>query len=217
MKPSSEYSSLVLVGHFNPNILHPQWFAAHDIISQSDADDAKIVMSNNEVSIFSLSFCNVQILKNMFLIVVKQPTFADMIFDIVLKTFSLLNQTPISSMGINCENRYIIQPQKKLIAVGDRLAPKEKWSDIFSNPGLRDFVMEEQKRPDEYNGFIQARIQSNRNMADTLIVSINDHYEIPDFKNEIGSVEIMDILNNDYKHSKIRSKNTIEKIIEKFV
>jgi len=86
----------------------------------------------------------------------------------------------------------------------------------MSKPGLRDIVMEEQQRPDEYSGYIQARIQSLREKQNSILISINDHYYIPKYETNLGADPIMEILRDNWTTSNERSETIIKDIVGNF-
>jgi len=216
LKPDAKFSSIVLLGHFNPSIFHPQWFAAHDIISKTEADDeTDQKITTPQISSFSLTWGNVQVTANQFVIKGKNPTLFMMLNDFVLKTFSVLSHTPISAMGINLEQKWLPDKKEQHSRFGDNIVPKEQWN-FMAKPGLRDIVMEDQQRPDEHTGYIQARIQALIEKPDAILISINDHYAIPNYDTSTGAEPIMDTLEANWEISMTRSEGIIKHIIENF-
>jgi hypothetical protein len=213
-RPDAKFASIVLVGSFNPSIFHPQWCAAHEIISQTEADDSAKVTCTPQLTSFSLTWADIQVTQRQFVIKSKNPTLFTMLHDFVLKSFGLLTHTPVAAMGINLEQKFISSSDDEHKAFGDNLAPKPKW-DFMKAPGLRDFVMEEQQRPDGYHGYIQARILALSERR-SFLVSINDHYFNPEHKSHMGCESIIDILQKNWKESLDRSEAMINKIIVNF-
>lgn len=215
MKPDVKSASIVLVGNFNPSIFHPQWFAAHDVISQSEADEADLRIATPQVSSFSLTWGNLQVTPDQFVINCKNPSLFAMLQDLVLKTFDILGHTPVSAMGINMEQKWFSKNDTEHRKFGDRIAPKEKWS-FMAEPGLRDIVMEEQQRPDDYSGYIQVRIQALREKQKSILISINDHYYIPKYETSLGAEPVMEILRENWTTSNEHSETIIKNVIENF-
>jgi hypothetical protein len=216
MKPDVKSASIVLLGNFNPSIFHPQWFAAHGVISQSEADDeSDLKIATPQVTSFSLTWGNVQVTSDQFVISCKNPSLFTMLQDFVLKTFDILGHTPVSSMGINLEQKWLSTNKAEHQSFGDKIVPKKKW-DFMSKPGLRDIVMEEQQRPDDYSGYVQARIQALREKQYSVLISINDHYFIPKYETSLGAEPIMEILRENWTTSKERSETIIKHVIENF-
>jgi hypothetical protein len=214
-RPDAKFASIVLVGSFNPSIFHPQWCAAHEIISQTEADDSAKVTCTPQLTSFSLTWADIQVTQRQFVIKSKNPTLFTMLHDFVLKSFNLLTHTPVAAMGINVEQIFISSNSDAHKAFGDRIAPKAKW-DFMKVPGLRDIVMEDQQRPDDYHGYIQARIQALRDRKNGILVSINDHYFIPDYETHMGCESVIDILQKNWKESIDRSDSWINTIIMNF-
>lgn len=42
IEPEIGGCSIVILGHFNPAIFAPQWFAKFDVVSQTEADNAQL-------------------------------------------------------------------------------------------------------------------------------------------------------------------------------
>lgn len=217
LKPDAKFASIVLLGHFNPSIFHPQWFAAHDIISNTEADDEadQKIITTSQIASFSLTWGDVQVTQNQFVIRGKNPTLFKMISDFVCKTFSTLSHTPVSSLGINLEQKWIPDSADQHHRFGDNIAPKEPW-DFMSNPGLRDIVMEDQQRPDEHTGYIQTRIRALIGKPDAILISVNDHYALSNYDNSAGAGGIMDILEENWEISIGRSEQIINNVIKNF-
>jgi len=216
LKPDAKNISIVLLGNFNPSIFHPQWFAAHGVISQSEADnESDLKVATPQVSSFSLTWANLQVTTGQFVISCKNPSLFTMLQDLVLSTFDILAHTPISAMGINLEQKWLSADEAEHQRFGDNMVPKEKW-EFMTKPGLRDIVMEEHQRPDEYSGYIQARIQGLREAQNSVLISINDHYFIPKYETSLGAEPILEILRANWKTSNERSETIIQKIVENF-
>lgn len=138
-----------------------------------------------------------------------------MLNDFVIKTFSILAHTPVRAMGINLEQKWISDNEQWHRDFGDRIAPKDKWN-FMRRPGVRDIVMEDQERPDEHSGYIQARIRSLKEKPVSIMIGVNDHYEIQDYKNSMGAGPILSILDASWDVSIQRSESIIKNIVENF-
>ncbi len=216
LKPDAKFASIVLLGNFNPSIFHPQWFAAHDIISKTEADDeTDQKITTPQIASFSLTWGNVQVTANQFVIKGKNPTLFMMLNDFVRKTFSVLSHTPVSAMGINLEQKWLPNKKEQHSRFGDNIVPKGQWG-FMTKPGLRDIIMEDQQRPDERTGYIQARIQALNEKPDAILISINDHYVIRNYDTSMGAEPIMSILEANWEISIARSEEYIQHIIKNF-
>jgi hypothetical protein len=76
--------------------------------------------------------------------------------------------------------------------------------------------MEDQDRPDGRTGYIQARIRALRQKPLAILISVNDHYEIPDYKTSMGASPMLDILRTSWDTSIQRSESIIHNIIKNF-
>jgi hypothetical protein len=215
-KPDAKSASIVLLGNFNPSIFHPQWFAAHDVVSQNEADqEAELEITTQQASVFSITLGRVQVTGQQFVITGRNPALFKMLNDFVIKTFDILTHTPVHAMGINLEQKWLSNDEQWHRDFGDRIAPKHKW-DFMKDPGVRDIVMEDQDRPDGRTGYIQARIRALRQKPLAILISVNDHYEIPDYKTSMGASPMLDILRTSWDTSIQRSESIIHNIIKNF-
>ena len=62
----TQEASIVLVGSFNPAIFHPEWLLRHELIPEDDIKAAKVEIVHQNISKFSLSWFNIEILNNRF-------------------------------------------------------------------------------------------------------------------------------------------------------
>ena len=210
-----EFASIVLIGNFNPSIFHREWFVSNDIISRTEFEEEnQEAVTSYPITKVILSWGIIQITPNQFIIRGTNPAFFGMLNDLVQKTFGILSHTPLAQIGINYEEQLLTKNIDEQRSFGIKVAPLNNW-DFMRNPGMRDFIMEDQERPDEYRGYIQARIQSPRTVKNSVSLSINDHYEI-NYEEGSGATEIINILELNWDKSMERSRLLISTIKEKF-
>src|SRR5947209_8800088 len=102
MRHTSELqeTSIVLIGHFNPLIFRPSWFASRGLIGQEEAEKAAVDVIHAEVVSFALDWLRLQVQRERFVAQSDQEPFVR-VSDLVIGCFSRLKDTPISKMGIN--------------------------------------------------------------------------------------------------------------------
>jgi len=188
--------SIVLLGDFNPKIFQPAWFAAQELIRKEEAESAEIEVVHPEVVVFSLDWLRIQVTRNRWISEAQAPHY-EPLRDLILGTFRLLRHTPIRKMGLNRDIHFKMPTEDDWNALGDRLAPKEPWKNILDKPGMRRLEMEE-KRSDDFMGHIRIRIEPSVRIHPGVLVSVNDHYSLPEPEKEVeyvsGSEGIMNIL-----------------------
>ena len=102
--PYEKQLSIVLIGHFNPKIFHPQWFADHEIISNADLRyiiENRDVLTHKQLSQFSSSWFILEVTESRLHLTTTQEAYFEMLLDFISATFSILHHTPISMLGIN--------------------------------------------------------------------------------------------------------------------
>lgn len=217
MNTEAESTSIVLVGQFNPIIFHPEWCAGHDVISRSEAEETTIEFAQSQLMRYSLSWGAVEVSQQRFMVKTNTPTFTEMLSDFVIKIFELLSHTPVSQLGINRERIIKFPNVKSFENFSVSAIPRDRW-DFMKKPGLRDVIMQDEERPDDYDGYIQARVQSLKDTDNKNLVkiSINDHYQISNYSPSMGCEAIINIINENWSTSLNRSNTYIDLIIKRF-
>lgn len=210
--------SIVLVGSLNHTIFQPLWFASKNLLSQSDADNAKINILIPELIDFSLEWLHVQVTNERFIAQCRDERMFGALRDLVMGTFQILAETPLTKLGVNLVSHINVPTKERWNALGDKLAPKNLWSDILNNPGMTNLQIRGQQRPDEYQGFINVNVTPSPQDPDKkvwgVLVQVNDHYELNDSGKVIGAKGMTSILNNQWKASLDRSRIITNKIME---
>src|SRR5262245_12438798 len=107
--PEAKELSIVLIGKFNPVIINPNWLAGKELINDLEAKEATEsgnFITHPEVSQFGLSYFNVQVMQERYVITSMQEGFFDKICELTISIFSFLPETPIIQMGINTVYHY---------------------------------------------------------------------------------------------------------------
>jgi len=212
IKPQIEGTSIVLLGSFNPKIFQPSWLASEGLVPKEEADSSEISVIHPEISVFSINKIDYQINRDQFLVSTSfQPSFK-ILKDLVIGIFDLLHFTPIHALGMNRDFHFPMSSEKDWHSFGDKLAPKEIWSDILKKPGTRTLVMEGQ-RPDECTGFIRVKAEPSIKVKYGIFININDHYQLQDPQSEKGCDEIVHILKDNWENSMSCSEEIAQKLL----
>ena len=215
-RQSEKRSTLVFLGHFNPQIFHPAWFAAQDLIQKQEAEEADNVLTTPQLSRFQLNWVRVEVLLERFAAHgTPEPSSTNLLRDLVLGTFHLLRHTPITAMGINREAVFSMESEEAWHAMGHRLAPPEHLDGLLMSPGMRTLIMEG-KRPDDFKGHLQVRVEPfQRSHPWGVRISVNDHYDFSEGGEPIvGCEEVMRILKDSMDASIERSNRIIDHFLE---
>ena len=127
--------ALVILGNFNPAIIHPSWLISKGLIRESDFDSKDIKVVHPEIANFSLRFAEIRVTKTKFEIRSLNEADSVLIRDLAVGLFSLLGETPIDAMGLNHYLHKTLE-RKEIVNFGDWLSPLSRWNSIMENPRL---------------------------------------------------------------------------------
>jgi hypothetical protein len=216
----SEEASIVLTGHFNPKIFHPEWFINKEITPEWDYSDEKVENQFDRANFSLYGSKEVDVFLNRFLLKTKLASEFENLKDITVNTFNYLKETPIFQMGMNYTCDIKFQSLDVWMAFGREFANVDIWKDIVSyigdlsdekqlESGLLDFTMH-LPRPDGENGFIIAKISCVNLGEKVLSISFNNHIEIPDH----NAINMIKLLNDNWSESLSIAKETRKKIMQ---
>jgi hypothetical protein len=210
--PEISGASVVLLGHFNPLIFRVDWFAARDIISRQEADDARIEILHEDVSIFHLSSIDLSVQQNRFAAAIVREPLAPLA-DLVANCFKRLRDTPIRQMGINRLMHFSLQSEEKWHKLGDTLAPKTCWGKFIQGKrglrkgGLQSLTMEKSMRDDGYQGYLRVLVQPSSKVRNGIFIEVNDHYDLETDRDPIDAEDAVRVLESEWNVSVKRSED----------
>lgn len=197
---------IVFVGDFNPSIISPSWLAYKNLIQENENKRSKVHVIHNELSKFELDWCELEITRNRFLLRTIDQSKFEPALDLVASVFQLLNETPISSLGINHIFHYRLKSDQYL-NIGKKLAPFENWKEVLDEPRLLLIEMKEEPRKDEFHGLYRIKLNpSERIDKYGISLNINDHYQLDPLTGSDPerrrAEEFVSLLISAWKHSK---------------
>jgi hypothetical protein len=211
-----ETASIVLLGSFNPTIFQPAWFARHDLIVSDEEKVPKGIKLNichPEVTDFASDDFSLQVIQQRLVFQALNASFFAALKDLAIGTFRILKHTPIVKMGLNYECHFCMTDEEEWHKVGHRLAPKESWQKVLTNPGMTSVSMEG-KRTDGMKGAIHVRIEPSKIITPYGIrVFVNDHFEVVDPETNQGCGEMMEILDKYWQQSLANSEKIARAVI----
>lgn len=205
--------SIMLLGKFNPSIFQPSWFALQHLIGEREAEKAKIVLIHNDVVSFELDWLTVLVTRTNCTFVSTQEPYFEALRDIAAGTFEILKHTPLTHVGLNQRVHCKFDTVEKWHELGHKLAPKELWSDILSEPGMRSLTMLQNKRSDKYKGSISVIVEPSLRINPGVFVAVNDHYDGNTDEKIQDSSEIVSIIVDNWHSSNENAKKIIDRII----
>lgn len=170
--------SVVLRGSFNPAIFHPSWFVSRNLIGETEAANAADLIVTREISAFALDWARVQVTQDRFAASSIDPSMFPTLRDLVWGAFSTLEHTPLTQLGLNTEAHFEMDNEEQWHALGDMLAPKGPWQELFpSRVGMRTVTLES-KRADCEATYLRATVQPSVKVQPGVYFQLNEHYDV---------------------------------------
>ena len=222
LEPELGACSIILVGHFNPLIFAPAWFARNGIVSEEDADSAAVSVIHPEIASFTLGKNQLQVEQTRFSAETAEAPWVALC-DFVIKTFGeFLIHTPINQMGINRSVHFSFGSEATRNRIGHLLAPLEPWgrwgkemmaSDSTARAGFSNITMLQPKA--KAAGHHQAQVQPSIKLRGNsgIFMNVNDHYNFKDLQSTIGCEEVMTCLSENFEASIKNSEDIVDQIM----
>lgn len=217
--PEIREASIVLVGHFNPRIFRPDWFADRELIGKEESSRADIKVIHPEIVMFSTDWLNIEVRRTLFVARARDEPMVKL-HDLVLGCFERLKDTPIGQLGINRSAHFDLGDVNRWHNFGDKLVPKAEWDKIFERPpeprwgGLKSLTTELDLRDTNYLGYTQVKVEPSPRFKQGILIGVNDHYQIEFPDDATGCNEIMEMLANEWQHSFEQSGKYINKLMQ---
>lgn len=225
IEPEIGSCSIVLLGHFNPLILSPLWFARTGLITQDEADEASVSIMHPEVAIVKVGKIQIQVEASRFAAETAESPWIDLA-DFVLRTFGeFLVHTPINQMGINRMVHFSVGDEPTRNKIGRILAPLTPWGawgrELEESPapgrgGCTNITMLNPKPPGgEFTGHLQATVQPSRAIKGNagIYVTVNDHYVSGPLEKTVGCEHMMAQLGEQFEASMQKAESIIDQIM----
>lgn len=169
--------SVVLLGDFNPAILHPAWFASTGLIKLSEGDAADVEVVHKEVTIWTSDWLKLNADKNRVQFQSDQEAYAGPLRDVAIGALTLLEHTPVRAVGVNVSAFFQFTSQEQLDKFGHELIPKPRWEKALPEPKTLKAVITS-RRDDDYRGNLNLTIAATTRFQFSAYVHINDHNEV---------------------------------------
>jgi hypothetical protein len=225
LEPEIGACSIVLLGHFNPLIFSPLWFARNKLVTDAQAEEATVSLIHPEVTVVKIGKIQIQVEHTRFSAETVEAPWIDLC-DFVGRTFGeFLIHTPIYQMGINRFVHFSVGDEETRNRIGQQLAPVEPWGEWgkeinASKPPMRggstDVTMLQMK-PTEgaFTGHIQASVQPSVKIKGNagVFVSVNDHYSSGPLESTVGCEHMMRELTKKFEASMQKAELIIDQIM----
>ena len=191
MIPEITELSLVLLGNFNPPIFSPSWLRYKNLIREEEFKSSKTEIITPHISKFSLDWLNVEVTNTRCQFKTIDGTRFELLRDLVVNTFKILKETPMSAFGINkiSDFQVTIEDYDK---AGDILTPFKNWDDIFTDPRLLRVEMIQESREDDEKGSRRIRVMPSVLVKPYGIrIDVNSHFEVNDYNSMDEKLKIL--------------------------
>jgi len=213
-KAKIQEANIVIRGNFNPQIFQPYWFGIQGLIRKEEVNDANVKIIHPDIASFSLGWMVLEVTRDRFLLSTSQDAYTEVTRDLALGTFTVLEHTPLKYLGVNVSKHFEMINEEQWHALGDILAPKGIWKDLFHKPGMRSLTMEESSRPDGLKGYTRVTVEPSVKIHPGVYFLVNDHYSVKDPESVTGAEEILAILESEWYGSVKRSNTIIDSLLE---
>jgi hypothetical protein len=210
--------NVIVVGAFNPSILQPSWLASKQLLRREEAEAAEVEVITREVAIFSTEMFELAVtLDRLQVGAVEAPSY-DLVRDLVVGIFRFLPETPVRAMGINRNAHYRVETEEVWHAFGNKLTPKEIWSDILEKPGMRSLIVQGE-RTDDRSGNVIVQVEPSLRMLEKggfgVYIAINDHLQLDAMAITTGA-EAAEMLEAVWTDSADRAKTITDRLLKEF-
>lgn len=169
---------LVLRGSMNPAIFQPLWFAHMGILPLEEAERAQIEVVHPQITQFVVASFGLRVTPISFEVTATSRPFSELVRDLVLGTFKILEHTPLTMLGINSFCHFQAPSEEAWHGVGHMLAPKDMWRRWLLKPGMQSLTIRG-AREDGRDGWIDVRVEpSSVVMPHGIFVLVNDHLQV---------------------------------------
>jgi hypothetical protein len=177
-------ASIVAVGSFNPPIISVDWLRSHGLVGSDDAEATRTrpdYLVSRQITRFRTELASVQVFEAQLSIGSIGPV-TPALCDLATGIFDLLPHTPVSALGLNFEAHYRTENLSTYHRLGDVLAPKSIWNEVFPQQavGLQEMTVSVQNGPREEMvakpDLRRVTIQPSMQVLQGIYLRMNDHH-----------------------------------------
>ncbi len=213
-KLEEDIASVVLVGSFNPAIFQPAWFAANELIRESEAAGVENLVVASEVAQFRADWLSVSVTRQRFQAVASDPAHHLLLRDLVVGTFQLLEHTPITRLGINRAMHFHLSDATSWHAFGHFVMPKAPWEGLVEKPGLRSLLVEG-ARSSGLPGRRYVRVEPSLKYPDSVYIDVTeDILPQAEYANE-PTAHFMTVVQHDWERVQLGGLELATALLER--
>jgi hypothetical protein len=175
-KVSTLGKNVQVLGHFNPRLFVPRWFADVGLLPEEEADGAENEFIHEEMAQFQVDWASINVTKERFIASTTRVGHIEPLRDLVVGTLELLTHTPTNALGINHDFWLDFADRSSFDAFGWALVPPANWP-VLQRPGMvRTNVQGERK--DGREGYLRIQVEPVLDGQFRVHVGVNDHYQV---------------------------------------
>jgi hypothetical protein len=170
--------NIVFLGDFNPIIFQPRWFVSENLITKAESDNADVQIVHADVTNFQLPWISVSVTRDRAQFICSAQPYFERVVGLTCSVFELLRHTPIRMLGINHDAHLRASSIEKWNNLGDALAPKILWEELFPKPGLQSLTIRQIPRKDGMKGHTDITIQPSIRITPGVYAHVNEQFEL---------------------------------------
>lgn len=211
-----ETLSSVFLGNFNPTIVQPYWLASKGLIRELEAEEATVEVIHPQIVRYSLGWVSIEVTQNRFELKTSKSPYFEVLRDLAISIFKILNETPLKGLGINHIYHYAVPDDKTYYDIGNKLVPLSNW-DFLNDPRLLQLEILEDQRNDDFKGKYRVKIYPSDQKLSTkygITLGINDHF---DSKSENSGANFFVTLLSEQWQESFKRANEVKSKLEKLI
>ena len=130
----------------------------------------------NELATFTVDWLSLQVTPDRLQAQTTDLAHYEVLRDLVLGTFRILEHTPVEKMGINRHMHYRVTPDDKYVAFGHFLVPKQPWA-ILEDPRTMSVSVAGLQRRGSDSVKLTVKVEPSVRVRPGVFISTNEHYE----------------------------------------
>lgn len=210
---------IIILGSFNPSIFQPYWFSLKGLIREEESENAKINIIHSSFVQFNLDWCSFSITDSKFQISTTDEVNFDLLKDLVVSTFNILRETPLTALGVNYTYNFSLENEKNYIKFGEWLSNLSFWQEIDNNYKLITLETTKPKKENGELGSQRIRITPSNlpRLKFGVSINFNEHIQFKNNPEVLSSKnDLISLFENKWKSYSIDTKQIVLKIWETF-
>ena len=210
---------IIILGNFNPSIFQPYWFSLKKLIREEESEKAVINIIHSSLVQFDLDWCSFTITEDRFQASTTDEVNFDLVKDLVVSTFNILCETPLTALGVNYTYNISLENEKNYIKFGEWLSNLTFWQKIDSEYKLLTLETFKIKKENGELGSQKIKITPSNlpRLRFGIAVNFNEHIQFKNIPEVISnSNNLMTLFEQKWKSYSIDTKEIVLKLWKTF-